>query len=110
MSSGEIVGGVRVLLFFILTSCTCAPKSAPAPVDAGVHYRKVDMHVHTSVPALPRLLRLMDERGIDVAVNLSGGWPGTGSRAVAEGDRLADCEAGGGVQVVPSSAKKRSSR
>ena len=77
-SSNEIVQGVRTLFALMLfCGCTCAPKRAPA-VDAGVRYRKVDMHVHTSVPALPRLLRLMDERGIDVAVNLSGGWPGAG--------------------------------
>jgi predicted TIM-barrel fold metal-dependent hydrolase len=36
------------------------------------------VHVHTSPEATPRLVRLMDERGIDVAVNLSGGWPEAG--------------------------------
>lgn len=68
------VGAVASLL--LLTGCTCSPQ--PAAVDAGVRYRKVDMHVHVSVPAIPRLLRLMDERGLDVVVNLSGGWPGAG--------------------------------
>ncbi len=71
--------GVRacaLLLLLLLTSCTCSTK--PAALDAGTRYRKVDLHVHVSTAAIPRLLRLMDERGIDVAVNLSGGWPGAG--------------------------------
>ena len=43
-----------------------------------MRYRKIDMHVHTSPAATPRLVALMDERGIDLSVNLSGGWPGAG--------------------------------
>jgi predicted TIM-barrel fold metal-dependent hydrolase len=70
---------IRLLLIGLLVNgCTCASKSAPPAVDAGLHFRKVDLHVHASVAAIPRLIRLMDERGIDVAVNLSGGWPGAG--------------------------------
>lgn len=80
----------------LLTGCsTCAPKPSPAPVDAGVRYRKVDVHVHVSPRAIPRLLRLMDERGLDVAVNLSGGWPGAG----LEASLAAASKAGGRVIV-----------
>ncbi len=64
------------LPLLLLASCTCPPK--PAAVDAGIRYRKVDLHVHVSPAAIPRLLRLMEERGLDVVVNLSGGWPGAG--------------------------------
>lgn len=53
-------------------SCrTAAPKA----------YRKIDVHVHAGPDAVPRLVRLMDARGLAVAVNLSGGWPGDGFEA-----------------------------
>jgi predicted TIM-barrel fold metal-dependent hydrolase len=62
-----------------LTSCTCASKTTPpAAVDAGIRFHKLDLHVHASPRAVPRLLRLMEERGLDLVVNLSGGWPGAG--------------------------------
>ena len=67
----------NLFLTLLLSGCTCTTKAA-APVDAGVRYRNVDFHVHASPRAVPRLIRIMDERGIDVAVNLSGGWPGSG--------------------------------
>lgn len=67
----------QLFLAMLLSGCTCATKAA-APVDAGVHFRKVDFHVHAPPGAVPRLVRIMDERGINVAVNLSGGWPGSG--------------------------------
>lgn len=64
-------------LCLLISGCsTCASK--PSPVDAGARFRKVDVHVHASPASTPRLVRLMDERGIELAVNLSGGWPGTG--------------------------------
>src|SRR5512135_2759537 len=59
-----------------LAGCRCADK--PSPVDAGPRLRKVDAHVHVEPAAVPRLVALMDAWGIDVAVNLSGGWPGQG--------------------------------
>ena len=67
---GIPLSSVLLLMSLLITGCTCATKP--------VRYRKIDMHVHTSPAATPRLLRLMEERGIDVAVNLSGGWPGGG--------------------------------
>jgi len=65
---------------FSMSSCGCRPKT-PAAADAGPHVRKVDVHVHVEPEAVPRLLALMDAQGIDVAVNLSGGWPGQGLEA-----------------------------
>jgi predicted TIM-barrel fold metal-dependent hydrolase len=59
-----------------LAGCRCADK--PSPVDAGPRLRRVDAHVHVEPAAVPRLVALMDAWGIDVAVNLSGGWPGQG--------------------------------
>lgn len=80
MSARKSGRGLSIfLLGLLLSGCsTCSAKPAPTPVDAGPKYFKVDLHVHVSPAAIPRLVRLMDERGIDVAVNLSGGWPGAG--------------------------------
>jgi predicted TIM-barrel fold metal-dependent hydrolase len=41
-------------------------------------YRKMDAHTHFGPDAAARVVRIMDERGIDVVVNLSGGVPGRG--------------------------------
>ena len=61
----------RLWLCLFISGCsTCAAKP--------VRFHKVDVHVHVSPAAVPRLVQLMNERGIDVAVNLSGGWPGAG--------------------------------
>lgn len=62
-------------VLLLLSGCTCreVPRTTPAP-----RLRKVDVHVHAEPAAVPRLVQLMDARGIDVAVNLSGGWPGAG--------------------------------
>lgn len=37
--------------------------------------------MHASAASTPRLVRLMDEHGVTVSVNLSGGWPGAGLEA-----------------------------
>jgi predicted TIM-barrel fold metal-dependent hydrolase len=68
-----------------LAGCRCAQK--PSAVDAGPHVRKVDMHVHVEPAAVPHLVALMDAWGIDVAVNLSGGWPGQGLEQSLEAAR-----------------------
>jgi predicted TIM-barrel fold metal-dependent hydrolase len=47
---------------------------APAPSRPGI----IDVHVHFTPRALPRLLGLMDRRGIQSVVNLSGGTPLSG--------------------------------
>lgn len=65
------------LLVLLAIGCTCRdPRRAPDAATA--RPRRVDVHVHVEPGAVPRLLSLMDARGIDVAVNLSGGWPGMG--------------------------------
>ncbi|MEW5740962.1 MAG: amidohydrolase family protein [Myxococcota bacterium] len=70
---------IRAWLLFsvLLTACTCRQQATSKP-DAGPRLRKVDVHVHVDPAAVPRLITLMDTWGIDVAVNLSGGWPGAG--------------------------------
>lgn len=70
-----LLAGVGLLLLSCSSGCTCTSKKSP---DAGARFRKVDVHVHTSPAATQRLVRLMDQRGVDVSVNLSGGWPGAG--------------------------------
>jgi predicted TIM-barrel fold metal-dependent hydrolase len=78
---------MRWVLCVLLAGCgSCSTKRA-APPDAGRTFRKIDAHVHAPPAALPRLLRIMDERGIDVAVNLSGGWPGQGLEQSVEAAR-----------------------
>jgi predicted TIM-barrel fold metal-dependent hydrolase len=68
-----------LLLGLLATACTCQKKPlGTAAADAAGRPRRVDVHVHVEPGAVPRLLALMDARGVDVAVNLSGGWPGLG--------------------------------
>jgi predicted TIM-barrel fold metal-dependent hydrolase len=54
----------------------CGSRKAPAPEPP--RPRKIDVHVHAGPEGVDRLVELMDRFGIDVAVNLSGGWPGEG--------------------------------
>lgn len=73
---------LSLLLVFLTAACTCRdarpPTATPTPPDAGPRFHKVDVHVHVDPEAVPRLVRLMNAHGIDVAWNLSGGWPGFG--------------------------------
>lgn len=81
------------LLVLLAAACTCRERAPKA--DAGARLRKVDVHVHVEQGAGRKLLSLMDARGIDVAVNLSGGWPGFGLE-----ESLADARRSGGRIVV----------
>jgi predicted TIM-barrel fold metal-dependent hydrolase len=60
-----------LVLLLAAASCRC-------PTRTAVQQRKIDVHVHVGPSAVPRLVSLMDERDIEVSVNLSGGWPGEG--------------------------------
>jgi predicted TIM-barrel fold metal-dependent hydrolase len=71
----------------LLTGCSCRERERASAPDAGVRPRKVDTHVHVAPAEVPRLVEVMDEWGIDVAVNLSGGWPGAGLGASLEAAR-----------------------
>jgi predicted TIM-barrel fold metal-dependent hydrolase len=54
-----------------------APAAAPAPAPPQPRkFHRIDVHTHISPDGIPRALRLMDEWGIDGAVNLSGMYPG----------------------------------
>lgn len=76
------------LCLALASGCTCRDRTASStPRDAGPRYRKVDAHVHVSPADVPRLVSLMDAWGIDVAVNLSGGWPGAGLEASLDAAR-----------------------
>lgn len=63
------------VLGLLVVGCTCKETRRS---DAGTRLRKVDVHVHAEPAAVPHLLALMNTHGIDVAWNLSGGWPGSG--------------------------------
>ncbi|MBL8923798.1 MAG: amidohydrolase family protein [Myxococcaceae bacterium] len=78
------------LLVLLAVGCTCRDTRPTERRDAGTpgRPRRVDVHVHVEPGAVPRLLSVMDARGIDVAVNLSGGWPGMGlEQTVADARR-----------------------
>lgn len=63
------------VLGLLVIGCTCRE---PRRADAGTRLRKVDVHVHAEPAAVPHLLSLMNAHGVDVAWNLTGGWPGAG--------------------------------
>lgn len=65
----------RWLAVVALSSCARCDSRAPRGIE---HLRRVDVHVHVDPRAMPRLLTLMDSYGIDVAVDLSGGWVNAG--------------------------------
>jgi predicted TIM-barrel fold metal-dependent hydrolase len=57
---------------------SCRPSGDPAadaPADAGTYRRPrlIDAHTHLSPFAIPTIRRIMDDSGVDVMVNLSGG-------------------------------------
>lgn len=66
-----------------LTGLACRRAPAAAP-DAGPRLRRVDVHQHVAPGAFPRARQLMDTWGIDVGVELSGGWPGDGLEQALE--------------------------
>jgi predicted TIM-barrel fold metal-dependent hydrolase len=56
-----------------------APSGTPggaAPRSRMRRFHRIDVHTHISPDGIPRALRLMDDWGIDGAVNLSGMYPG----------------------------------
>ena len=55
-----------------------AGAGAPPKPAAPGRFEVIDVHVHTTPSALPRLLELMRQRGIQRVVNLSGGTPLSG--------------------------------
>ncbi|MBI2894079.1 MAG: amidohydrolase family protein [Deltaproteobacteria bacterium] len=61
-------------LFAAVASCSREeePRAFPAATP------KIDVHTHISPSAYERALDLMDQAGVQIAVNLSGGMPGAG--------------------------------
>ncbi|MCC6216796.1 MAG: amidohydrolase family protein [Polyangiaceae bacterium] len=89
-----------------------APPPATAPTaggglpPAGRPLRRVDVHVHLSSDAFPRLARLMDRYEIDHVVNLSGAHPLRGLRQQLEVAR----RSGGRVTVFTGLAYEQAAR
>lgn len=67
-----------VMVLAVSTGCTCARRTPPAPRDAGIAFRRFDVHQHVSDGAYRRAQRINETHGIAMAVQLSGGWPGLG--------------------------------
>jgi predicted TIM-barrel fold metal-dependent hydrolase len=53
-----------------------APAAAPQAPPRARRLRRIDVHTHIMPDAIARAVKLMDEWGIDGAVNLSGMYPG----------------------------------
>ena len=72
-----------ILGFSLILSCKEKKSTEPPPRQAGV----IDAHVHTSASEFARLFDILDEQGIHLALNLSGGWPGGGLAEQIEAGR-----------------------
>jgi predicted TIM-barrel fold metal-dependent hydrolase len=83
---------VRRLAFVLaclgLASCRCAEPKPP-------RWRRIDVHTHVSMGAMPRAVELLEAHGVALAVQLSGGWPGAGLE-----QSLAEAAQSGGRFVV----------
>jgi predicted TIM-barrel fold metal-dependent hydrolase len=75
-----------------------APAPGPAVPPAARRFRKIDVHTHIMPDAIARAARLMNEWGIDGAVNLSGMYPGP-PRHMLETQLAAAEQSGGRIAV-----------
>ena len=78
-----------------------ATDGAPSPAartPAPRRYRRIDVHTHIGPDGIPRAVRLMDEWGIDGAINLSGMYPGP-PRQMLETQLAAAQRSGGRIAV-----------
>jgi hypothetical protein len=73
-----------------------APTAAAAPPSKRTH--RIDVHTHIGPDGIPRAVRLMNEWGIDGAVNLSGMYPGP-PRNMLETQLDAAAKSGGRIAV-----------
>jgi len=54
------------------------PPPPPSPEEVFLDLPKIDVHTHLSLSQVPEILGIMDENGIDVMLNASGGGPNRG--------------------------------
>jgi predicted TIM-barrel fold metal-dependent hydrolase len=73
LASLIITGLLAVGLFYSASGAEREPAASPPAAKRGADI--IDVHVHLSPAGLPRLLDLMQRRGIQRIVNLSGGHP-----------------------------------
>jgi hypothetical protein len=74
-------------------------EAATAPAaKAARKFHRIDVHTHIGPDGIPRAMRLMDEWGIDGAVNLSGMYPGP-PRSMLETQLAAAGTSGGRIAV-----------
>jgi len=74
----QTLAAMSSLVALTMSGCTCAKPTGPAPRDAGLAFRRFDVHQHVSDGAYRRAQRINETHGIARAVQLSGGWPGMG--------------------------------
>jgi len=77
-----LLAGAALALGGLVAAGLLAPGKVPSDEAAPAHPPRsgatpaiIDVHVHVSPPGVPRLLALMQKRGINQIVNLSGGNP-----------------------------------
>jgi len=74
-------GGLLALLLWPKTAPPTPTTPATAPQRT---IAKIDVHVHLALPLAGELLGIMDESGIQIALNASGGTPGSGLERSAQ--------------------------
>ncbi|MSP15525.1 MAG: amidohydrolase [Myxococcales bacterium] len=65
-------------LLALTLAAACGSRSPAADAAPPARARRIDVHTHFGPAAAPRMIALMDARGIDTVWNLSGGSPGRG--------------------------------
>src|SRR5262245_44341812 len=80
-----------------VASDAATPPASPARSERR-RYHRIDVHTHIMPDAIARAVRLMDEWGIDGAVNLSGMYPGP-PREMLETQLAAAARSGGRIVV-----------
>ncbi len=89
-AASVLLGALLLGALLPISACrrSSPPAASPALADAGKpltvrpHPRRIDVHTHISPDGIERALHLMDEWGIDGAVNLSGMHPGPPRQAL----------------------------
>jgi predicted TIM-barrel fold metal-dependent hydrolase len=79
----------------VAPSAASGDSAAPAP---RARFHRIDLHTHISPDGIDRAIKLMNEWGIDGAVNLSGMYPGPPRHAL-ETQLAAAARAGGRIAV-----------
>ncbi len=75
MAGALIAGIVLAVAFWPPPAPTGPPPTPEAPEEHFADLPKIDVHTHLGLEQVPEALSIMDENGIDIALNASGGSP-----------------------------------